>query len=245
MQVPLVLAAVLPILLWVGGRRTSLAGGVVIVSWLIFLLDLAVNVRLVEGYLRSPRGRLDLGIILLTGPWILLPVFSQTGFLVAVRLARVARVFFVTRHARRLVEQLGRGFVVGVAIVFVCSDIAYHAERATNAEFETFTDSLWWAVVTICTVGYGDISPQTATGRWAGVVLMVTGIGIIGALAGSLAGFLRLAPTPAARQPPAGDDAGGSGPTAAPVDMTTEDIASLRSRLSALDAQLERLERGV
>ncbi len=93
-------------------------------------------------------------------------------------------------------KQLGRAFVVGVAVV-VCSDIAHHAERETNIELKSFTDSLGWAVVTICAVGYGDISPQTATGRWAGVVLMITGIGIIGALAGSLASFLRLAPNPA------------------------------------------------
>ncbi len=118
-------------------------------------------------------------------------------------------------------------------MVFVCSDIAYHAEKTTNAEFKSYADSLWWAVVTICTVGYGDISPQTPTGRWAAVVLMITGIGIIGALAGSLASFLRLAPAAV----PAGDPGG-----RLPADITADEITTLRSHLSVLDAHLEQLE---
>ena len=125
------------------------------------------------------------------------------------RLARVARLVLVTKHVRRLFEQLGRAALVFLAVVLSCSYIAYQAERLVNPEFKSFADALWWAVVTICTVGYGDITPITTAGRWAGVILMVTGIGIIGALAGSLASFLRLAPaastSPAARHHPRRD----------------------------------------
>lgn len=128
-----------------------------------------------------------------------------------------------------------------MAIVFVCSDIAYHAERASNSEFKTYADSLWWGVVTICTVGYGDITPRTGAGRWAGVVLMVTGIGIIGALAGSLASFLRLAPAPIVDGPQAAAATAPGVPV--PDDLTVDDIATLRAQLSALDAHLDRLER--
>ncbi len=248
MQLPLVLAAVLPLLLWLANRRTYLGVAVVLASWVIFVVDFVVHVRLLQRYVRTRRGRFDLGIVVITGPWTVLPFLANSGFLVVVRLARVARVLLVTKHARRLVEQLGRAFVVGVAVVFVCADIAYHAERATNIEFKTYTDSLWWAIVTICTVGYGDISPQTATGRWAGVVLMVTGIGIIGALAGSLASFLRLAPTV-----PLADDRVGGASATSPIrpgpgtrladDITAGEITALRTHLGALDAHLERLER--
>ncbi|MGI9023175.1 MAG: potassium channel family protein [Acidimicrobiales bacterium] len=239
MQFPLVLAAVLPILLWLGGRSSYLAGGMLLGSWIVFVIDFVVHIRLIERYVHTWRGRFDLGIVVLTGPWSFLPALSDSGFLVVVRLARVARVVLVTKHARRLIEQLGRAFVVGVAIVFVCSDIAYHAERATNAEFGSYTDSLWWAIVTICTVGYGDITPQTATGRWAGVVLMITGIGIIGALAGSLASFLRLAPTP---PPAAASSTAAAPPHLVGGDLTPEAIADLRSHLGALDARLELLQ---
>jgi len=47
--------------------------------------------------------------------------------------------------------------------------------------------------VTLTTVGYGDIVPKTSTGRWAGVVIMFTGIAVLGVLSGSLASFRRLA----------------------------------------------------
>jgi voltage-gated potassium channel len=47
-------------------------------------------------------------------------------------------------------------------------------------------------IVTLTTVGYGDIVPKTPTGRWAGVTIMLTGIAVLGVLAGSLASFFRI-----------------------------------------------------
>jgi len=249
MQLPLVLASVLPIVHWLGHRRSYLGAGIVLASWVIFVVDLVVHMRLLERYVHSWRGRFDVGIVVITGPWSFLPALADSGFLAVVRLARVARLVFVTKHARRLIEQLGRAFVVGVAMVFVCSDIAYHAEKATNTEFKTYADSLWWAVVTVCTVGYGDITPRTPTGRWAAVVLMITGIGIIGALAGSLASFLRLTPAPMSRGDPRAATRPPLPPPGAmpvghlPVDITADEITTLRSRLRELDDHLERLER--
>lgn len=52
-----------------------------------------------------------------------------------------------------------------------------------------FGNALWWAFVTASTVGYGDISPATAPGRIIAVVLMVTGIGFLGMLTGTISTF--------------------------------------------------------
>jgi voltage-gated potassium channel len=50
-------------------------------------------------------------------------------------------------------------------------------------------DALWWAVVTATTIGYGDLSPVTVEGRLIAVVLMLTGIGVIGVFTATVASF--------------------------------------------------------
>src|SRR5262249_56513789 len=82
--------------------------------------------------------------------------------------------------------------VVAGGVVVIGSLVAYHAEHPTNPGFATVGDALWWSIVTLTTVGYGDIVPKTETGRWAAVIIMFTGIAVLGLLAGSLASFFRL-----------------------------------------------------
>lgn len=57
------------------------------------------------------------------------------------------------------------------------------------AENTSLSDSIWWAIVTATTVGYGDISPHTVTGRIASIILMLIGIGFIGTLTSSISSF--------------------------------------------------------
>lgn len=54
----------------------------------------------------------------------------------------------------------------------------------------TITNGIWWSIVTLTTVGYGDISPVTIGGRLIAVALMVTGIGVLGTMSASIASFL-------------------------------------------------------
>jgi hypothetical protein len=61
---------------------------------------------------------------------------------------------------------------------------------AAGANITNLPDALWWAIVTVTTVGYGDHYPITNGGRMVAAVLMVTGIGTIGLLASSLASVL-------------------------------------------------------
>jgi voltage-gated potassium channel Kch len=69
----------------------------------------------------------------------------------------------------------------------------YYAQHHINPEFATFGDSLWWGIVTFTTVGYGgDIVPKTTLGRWARVMIMLSGIAVVGILPGSLASFFRV-----------------------------------------------------
>jgi voltage-gated potassium channel len=59
----------------------------------------------------------------------------------------------------------------------------------------TYTDAVWWAIVTSTTVGYGDISPETIIGRLIAVFLMIFGIGLLGLVTSSVASyFLKTTP---------------------------------------------------
>ena len=62
--------------------------------------------------------------------------------------------------------------------------------KAPDANITTGGDALWWGLVTITTVGYGDYYPVTMLGRIVGISVMFAGVGIIGALASILASML-------------------------------------------------------
>ena len=57
-------------------------------------------------------------------------------------------------------------------------------------QIQTIGDAAWWAVTTMSSVGYGDMYPVTALGRWIAVGLMVSGIGILGTVTATLASWL-------------------------------------------------------
>jgi voltage-gated potassium channel Kch len=66
----------------------------------------------------------------------------------------------------------------------------YLAEVDVNPNIKSFTDALWWSVVTLTTVGYGDIFPVTPEGRLAGAALMVLGITLFAAITGTITSLL-------------------------------------------------------
>jgi voltage-gated potassium channel len=68
---------------------------------------------------------------------------------------------------RRLVGRIGKVVVIASVVVVFASLAAYQAEHATNSEFATVGDSLWWGIVTLTTVGYGDTVPHASAGRVA------------------------------------------------------------------------------
>jgi len=76
------------------------------------------------------------------------------------------------------------------SLILLSSLIVFVIERRTNEGFLSFFDSLWWTIVTISTVGYGDRLPASITGRIVAIVTIFIGIGIMGTVTGRIASFL-------------------------------------------------------
>jgi len=235
MEVPIFVSAVLPLVIvpssngWVG----DVVG---VVTWLVFLVDYVVHTRHLERYGRTRLGRFDLFVVVATAPWFLFPGARAGQFVVLLRLARLARLVMASRGARRLFERIGRVAAVAGGVTVVGSLVAYHAEHPTNPGFATIGDALWWGIVTLTTVGYGDIVPETTTGRWVAVVIMITGVAVLGLLAGSLASFFRLDNgKPSAGSPPAGEA------EQAVVASSDAALQALAAEVSALRYQVETL----
>jgi voltage-gated potassium channel len=224
-NLPILLAALLPLFI-TSPKAGWVAFFVGFGSWMVFVVDLVVQRRIDPQYLRRRNGRIDLAIVLLTFPYYLFTTGGAAILLLA-RLGRVVRVLMATKGLRRLTERLGKVALVAGGVVFLASLAAYRAEHPTNPGFATVGDAFWWGIVTLTTVGYGDIVPQTTTGRFAVVVIMFTGIAVLGVLAGSLSSFFNLdkddEEEPQEQQP------------------LHEEIAALRAQLRALDARLAEL----
>ena len=117
----------------------------------------------------------------------------------AVRLLRLVRLTRIgvllangLRRVRAILVHRGLHFVLlGVAIVvFVMAAVELGFEdHAHGANIHNYGQALWWAIVTVTTVGYGDKYPVSAGGRGAAVVLMVVGIGLIGVLTATVASY--------------------------------------------------------
>jgi voltage-gated potassium channel len=179
----------------------------------LFLFDFGLRMKRApskRGYFFTGRGWLDLlGSI---------PSFGFFRYTALLRLARLSRLARITRLLRAkskreltkdVLDNRGRYAVfitllAALIVLAVASVMVLQFEsKATNANIKTGGEALWWAVVTITTVGYGDYYPVTPGGRLVATVVMFCGVGIIGSLASILASVL----VPAPKQPaPSSDD---------------------------------------
>ena len=106
---------------------------------------------------------------------------------------RILRIFIFGSRAwvgmRRLVN-IDFILVYGIGLVIIAATVVASVEGGEGASIHSFADALWWAVVTITTVGYGDMVPVTVAGRAVAFVLMLGGIAFFSGVTANLASFL-------------------------------------------------------
>jgi voltage-gated potassium channel len=197
----------------------------------VFLIDFGIRMKRADSkrsYFIGERGWLDL-----LGSVPSFGFFKFSALLRLARLSRLARISKLLRgqNKRDLIDDVLRNrgeyaaFVTVLAaflvLVLASALVLQFESGAEGASITTGGGALWWAVVTITTVGYGDEYPVTAAGRLTAVFVMFAGIGIIGALASILASIM-------VPQPDQGS----------PDEAVHEELVGIREELASLRAQL-------
>ena len=132
---------------------------------------------------------IDATLVVVTAP----PFGKFLSSLRLVRLARLLRLFRIGVIATRAIQaerRLTSGTVlrsVGLLTVFVIV-VAGAAEALVDSkDFPTIWDGIWWSVVTVTTVGYGDLYPRSTDGRIVAMVVMLVGLGFLSVLTATIA----------------------------------------------------------
>lgn len=139
-------------------------------------------------YMTSFLGIIDLLSIIPTYLSLILTGAQSLIIIRAIRLLRVYRVLKLTRHVKEanvLVKALRSGrFKITVflstviSVVLIMGTLMYVVEGEKNG-FTSIPVSIYWAVITLTTVGYGDIVPQTVLGQAMATIIMIIGYAII------------------------------------------------------------------
>ncbi|MBE9184274.1 ion transporter [Microcoleus sp. LEGE 07076] len=146
-------------------------------------------------YALTPLALIDLVSIL---PFYALLLFPTLSFINLISLLRLLRLLKMSRYSdsvrtlgavlyAKKEELLATAFAVFILLIFA-SSIMYFVESEAHPEaFASIPDAMWWGVVTLTTVGYGDIYPITPLGKFLGAILAFLGIGIFAVPAGIIA----------------------------------------------------------
>lgn len=147
------------------------------------------------GYMLTPAAIFDLLTVVL----ILLTTLGTEGF--ALRLARLLRVLMIAKLGRYTIAmrnitqaiylrrfELIISFSIGIFALILSSSLLYIIEGGVQPEFfGSIPRAMWWSIATLTTVGYGDVYPVTALGKFFAAITAVIGIGLIAMPTGILA----------------------------------------------------------
>ncbi|MBN2349307.1 MAG: ion transporter [Bacteroidales bacterium] len=206
----ILLSIVIVILESVSGYQIRFGHIFLIIEWFItilFTLEYITRIYVVDKpwkYIFSFYGIIDLISILPTFISVFIPGTHSLMVIRALRLLRIFRILKITRYidaGKILVNALKASrikisvflFTIGTVIVII-GTLMYLIEGEASG-FTSIPKSIYWAVVTLTTVGYGDITPQTAFGQFISSLVMILGYSIIavptGIVTAELAGNIK------------------------------------------------------
>jgi voltage-gated potassium channel len=217
----------------------------------IFLIDFFLNLRGAarkSDYFIKERGWLDLlGSIPSLG--LLVNVGKFAGLLRLARLSRLARIARLLRgeNKKTLVKDIldNRSryatfltILLTIMVLTVASVLVLQFEsKSPDANITTGGDALWYSIVTITTVGYGDFYPVTSGGRITAFFIMFMGVGIIGALASILASLL-VAPSSSDEE----EETREAAAEAAAAASLQEELRAVKEELAAVRQVLQKIQ---
>ena len=211
----------------------------------IFLIDFYLNFKAAPkkaDYFLRQGGWLDLlGSIPSFG------ISRYGGLLRLARLGRFARILRLLRgeNKKTLVKDILENrsryatfltILLTILVLTVSSTLVLQFEsKSPDANITSGGDALWYSMVTITTVGYGDYYPVTTAGRITATFIMFMGVGIIGALASILATLLVGGSAP---------DEEAATPAAERAPTVEEELASIKGELAVMHQLLEKMGAG-
>lgn len=192
--IAIILSLIAVMLETVPGYREEHGELIRIVEWIftiLFTIEYLLRIYSVTKpwhYVKSFYGVIDLLSIL---PTYIGLFFAGSQALMVIRGVRLLRVFRVLKLSRYLFEaqMLGKALQASrrkitvfllavVTIVMIAGAVMYVVEGGENG-FDSIPKSIYWAIVTLTTVGYGDISPGTTLGQFIASFIMILGYGIL------------------------------------------------------------------
>ena len=134
----------------------------------------------------TPMMLVDLAVIL---PFFLPFVIGDARFLRIIRLLRVFRLFKIVRYSRSMqmlsnvfkakAGDLAVAFFILFIVLIVSSSMMYYVEKDMQPDiFSSIPASMWWGVITLTTIGYGDAYPITVGGKIIGAGIAILGIAV-------------------------------------------------------------------
>ncbi|MGV8857902.1 potassium channel family protein [Rhodoglobus sp.] len=189
MDIPLTIAAAIFLIAYawevianLSGTAMLIAEVIIAITWVVFVADYVVNLVLAERRWNWFSHHLfDFAVVVL-------PMLRPLRLLRLVTLLNVLQ-----RRAGSAVRGSVLTYAVGssLLLVFVAGLAILDTERsAASSQIANLGDGIWWAFVTITTVGYGDIYPATTLGRVIAAGVMIAGIALLGVVTATLASWI-------------------------------------------------------